>query len=248
MQRAFRDAVLHTFEVYGGRAGCGAAITAGLAAADAATEAQLRAAGVHACAPLASDSAERYAFYARGALASLALADYPYPCGFLAPLPANPVEHACDELLTPHATPLAALHRAVLTLVNASRDLPCVDLRAGALQRTPPPTLQRYNATTLVPPLEKKAAFARSLAAELVGDTDGGSAPSVPPAAAARGAATPPWHVLPSMRRPPPSQRLRGSNLGVVAWNYQACAVCGARSRGRVCACLPRGVLRLRVC
>ena len=69
VQRTFRDAVFHTLEAYGGGRGCGAALRAGLAAADAATHDQLWAAGVRACAPLAADSAERYSFYARGALA-----------------------------------------------------------------------------------------------------------------------------------------------------------------------------------
>lgn len=76
----------------------------------------------------------RYAFYARGAVASIAMLDYPYPASFVAPLPANPVQRACSLLAS--AAPsnavsaLAALHRVVLSYVNATEDLPCVDLRA----------------------------------------------------------------------------------------------------------------------
>ena len=69
-----------------------------LAAADAATPAQLAAAGVRSCAPMGPDAAERYAFYARGAVASLAMLDYPYDCEFVGVLPANPVHRACAEL------------------------------------------------------------------------------------------------------------------------------------------------------
>ena len=46
-----------------------------LAAADAATPAELRGAGIRTCAPLQPDDPARYAFYARGAVASLASAD-----------------------------------------------------------------------------------------------------------------------------------------------------------------------------
>lgn len=81
------------------------------------------------------------AFYAKGALASIALADYPYPANFIAPLPANPVQQACAALIgtpTRHDARhdvLRGLHQAVLGLVNATRDLPCVDLSAELVGR-----------------------------------------------------------------------------------------------------------------
>jgi len=174
IQQAFAAAVSHTFGTYGGHAGCADALTAALAAADAATPAQLAAAGVRACAPMGSDAAERYAFYARGAVASTAMLDYPYDCSFVGVLPANPVQHACAALVAPPprgaATPvelLAKLHAAVLGLVNTTGGLKCVDL-----------------------------------AAELVGGQVGTQLR--PRTAAAAASAT-------------------GEDLGVVAWDYQAC-------------------------
>ena len=138
VEKAFGDAVHHTFATYGGRPACGDALTAALAAADAATNADLTAAGVRACAPFRADSAERFAFYARGALASIALADYPYPTGFIAPLPANPVQGACQALVGGglNLAPLARLYSAVLGLVNASADMQCLDLTAELVGRS----------------------------------------------------------------------------------------------------------------
>ena len=145
VQAAFLAAVVSTFDTYGGSRvatagegredmGCGQAMLAALTAADSATPSELSEAGVRSCHPWRADSPERYAFYARGALADIALVDYPYPTNFIAPLPANPVRAACRRLL---AAPLSnrhsmlrSLHAAVLGLVNASRDLRCVDLRA----------------------------------------------------------------------------------------------------------------------
>jgi len=148
VQPAFLAAVAAAYDSYGAsEAGCAAALLAALHAADVATPSELASAGVRACAPLDSSSPERYAFYARGAVASIAMLDYPYPC-------------ACAALASEAEAPLPALHRAVLGYVNASGDLPCVDLRA-----------------------------------ELVGQG----------LASARGA------------------REHGSDLGVTAWNYQAC-------------------------
>ena len=68
--------------------------------------------------------------------------DYPYPCGFIAPLPANPVQAACAALRSDATTPTRALYRAALILVNASGGTPCIDLRAELSRgpaRTPAP-------------------------------------------------------------------------------------------------------------
>ena len=144
VQTLFLDAVVNTFEVYGGgRGGCGTALRRALNAVDNATIEELIVAGVRPCHAWRADSAERYAFYAKGAIADIALVDYPYPTNFIAPLPANPVQAACRVLETRsdisdaassahklRASTLQSLHRAVLTLVNASGDLSCLDLRA----------------------------------------------------------------------------------------------------------------------
>lgn len=140
VQPAFRAAYLASYRNYGGHPRCAATLENALDIAESASPAEMHAAGIQPCAPLAPDSAERYAFYAKGAMASIAMADYPYAANFIAPLPANPLLVACTALLTNSTgrTPgtgqrvvtLAALHRAVLGLVNASHDLKCVNLRA----------------------------------------------------------------------------------------------------------------------
>jgi len=130
VQSRFAAAVNRTFAVYGGKgSGCSSALHAALAAADAATPSQLVAAGVRPCDPMGGDAVERYAFYARGAMASTAMLDYPYQSRFVGLLPPNPVRRACGDLLAP-GEPLRRLHSAVLHLVNGTGALRCVDLRA----------------------------------------------------------------------------------------------------------------------
>lgn len=110
---------------------------AGLLAADSRPSSQeLIDAGLLPCHPLGPNSAEQYSFYARGALSSLAMLDYPYPCEFVSQLPANPVQVACS-LMADQRSPLAALHRAVLMYVNASGDLKCIDLDAELVGKRP---------------------------------------------------------------------------------------------------------------
>ena len=119
IQQRFAAAVNHTFDTYGGHARCAASLTASLAAADAATPAQLEAAGVRACGAMGAEAAERYAFYARGAMASLAMLDYPYACGFVGRLPANPVHRACATL-TAAATATATATAATATATGGA--------------------------------------------------------------------------------------------------------------------------------
>jgi len=159
VQAAFYKAYVATFSKYGGAEGCGAALETALRAADNATETQLLEAGIKPCSDTAkSNMAEQFAFYAKGAVSSLAMIDYPYPCSFITPLPANPVQKAC-AILTTEKNPLTALNMALLLYVNATGDLPCL-----------------------------------SLADELVG-----------------------------RRTSIHTQRLKATDLGVTAWNYQAC-------------------------
>ena len=209
VQARFYDAVVSTFERYGGDSSCGAALGAALRTADQASVADLAAAGVRPCEmPFEADDVERFAFYARGALADIALVDYPYPADFIAPLPANPVREACAQLVSDSSArvspplggapppPLAAdsspvhtlqsLLRTVLLLTNATRDLRCLDLRS-----------------------------------ELVG---GSSSPSrsawlKPPSPATRRGSLQLQHSIASST----PAGVGSSDLGVRAWNYQAC-------------------------
>jgi pimeloyl-ACP methyl ester carboxylesterase len=131
VQADFEAAFFDTFAKYGNDSSCGCNLIAGLAAADSHPSSQdLIGAGLLPCDPLDSNSAEQYAFYARGALSSLAMLDYPYPCQFVSHLPANPVQVACSLMSDQSGSPLAALHRAVLMYVNATADLKCIDLKA----------------------------------------------------------------------------------------------------------------------
>lgn len=205
-QRAFHLAVTRTFERYGDdsatvASGCGAALDGALAAAAAASTDELARAGVRPCRPFGRDAAEKYTFYARGAMASIALADYPYPCSFIAPLPSNPVQHACQALLRPPTPPnatisptaeervasLSALHTAVLGLVNASGDLRCVSLDEELVGDREPPAEDA-----------------------LLGTLSAGRGARPPAASRA-------WQQLRTRWRE------RETNLGTVAWNFQAC-------------------------
>ena len=266
VQSVFRDAVVNTFKIYGGAGSdggngggssdgggdCGAALLAALAAADSATTTELDAAGVVPCHTWRSDSAERYAFYAKGAVADIALVDYPYPTNFIAPLPANPVKAACLHLISrsdagapvagappsgaaavPHATnrrsaaarapsgvsalrvsALRALHSAVLGLVNASGDLPCLNLRAELVGQ---PTRRQpaKDALFAVGEPMHSARLRTFLRRPPPLATD------LPPEGVARTSQSVEHSASSSSSSRPSSS---SSALGVTAWNYQACA------------------------
>ena len=128
VQESFLDATYNTYKEYGGAAGCESALRTAFEAASSATLSDLLAAGLRPCVALEEADIERFAFYAKGALSTIACVDYPYPTSFIGLLPANPVEAACS-LLQPSATPLASLLSAVLLFVNGTRELRCLDLR-----------------------------------------------------------------------------------------------------------------------
>ncbi len=134
IQSDFEAALIDTFSKYGNDSDCGCNVIASLAAADSGPSGQeLLDAGLLPCDALGPDSAEQYSFYARGALSSLAMLDYPYPCEFVSHLPANPVQTACSlmsSMLHRNGSSLAALHSAVLMYVNATGNLKCIDLNA----------------------------------------------------------------------------------------------------------------------
>jgi len=139
----------------------------------------------------------QFAFYAAGAASSLAMVDYPYPCGFMSPLPANPVQAACAVLLQGGGSDepvvqIARLATVALQYVNASGDLPCFDLDAELVGH---------------PEANKPAA---------AGDATAGSG---------RGRSVGKGRGLRStgVKTNPTAPHVRSSDLGVTAWNYQAC-------------------------
>ena len=207
VQALFLDAVVSTFDRYGGHRSCGTRLREGLRAVDRASTAELVAAGVRPCVALQAGDAERFAFYAKGALADIALVDYPYPADFIAPLPANPVQEACAQLVNsssysgtrsesdyiiygaPSAleTPsqvrvLQSVLRAVLLLVNASADLRCLDLRSELVSSSSP---SRQAWLRPASPMQRRSSL---------------------------------WS-----RGLPLAVGVGSSDLGVRAWNYQAC-------------------------
>ena len=200
IQQRFAAAVNHTFDTYGGHARCAASLATSLAAADAATPAQLEAAGVRACGAMGADAVERYAFYARGAMASLAMLDYPYACGFVGTLPANPVRRACAALTAASAKTATAVAAtvtggAVIEAGAASAAASKAEVEAEAvasLRKLHTAVLQLVNATGALGCVD--------LAAELVGSQVQ-------------------RHLHPEAR----GATRGGSDLGVTSWNYQAC-------------------------
>jgi hypothetical protein len=167
IQKTFFDAFVATFD--NAAEGCGTVLNEALDLAANASAADLVAAGAIFCSDDSDDDdddsgddgndggdddiVEQFLFYAKGATSSLAMIDYPYPCRFIAPMPANPVEAACSQLLAPTSTTttaaskeqddgpsssssstnealLASLVTVVLQYVNSSSNLSCMDVGA----------------------------------------------------------------------------------------------------------------------
>ena len=103
VEKDFKSAFISAFAIYGGVDGgssdqCGLSLTNALQHLDEATPEDLI--FVKSCTPLTDQvHVERYKFYVKGAVSSLAMLDYPYPCNFVAPLPANPIQEVLDLLL-----------------------------------------------------------------------------------------------------------------------------------------------------
>ena len=226
VQTAFSAAVEHTFTTYGGRPGCGRALRTALAAADAATNSALQAAGIVPCAPLEQDSAERYAMYARGAIASIAMVDYPYATDFIAPLPANPVHAACDALTgsarggsggdtSGGGSDTSGGSGSGGSGSGGSGGSGSGGSGSGSGSGSSDATtlLSRLHAAVLGLVNASNDLRCVDLRSELVGGVVGGNG------GGAASGERPARALSPTARRP----GLRGTSLGVVAWNYQAC-------------------------
>jgi len=128
IQQQFEDAFIATFET--AISGCGSRLLAALAA-DFTLDEVLSA--VPVCDP-ATASVSKFMFYARGAISSLAMIDYPYECEFISALPANPVTLGCSSIVTDSHSALDVLVGLTNLYVNATGDLPCFDLGAELVQ------------------------------------------------------------------------------------------------------------------
>ena len=133
IQTFFDNAWQNTFEM--ASPGCGAALKYAIMKLEdpaSTTYETLEAAGMKSCensVGIEEDYLKKFIFYAKGAISSLAMIDYPYPCSFIAPLPANPVKLACDNILKGGDLSEAEKVVGIVDLyVNASGDLKCYDL------------------------------------------------------------------------------------------------------------------------
>jgi pimeloyl-ACP methyl ester carboxylesterase len=133
VQAAFRDAFVASFEA--AEEGCGDELEGLLVALEKVSDEDLLSSSIPFCSP-APSLAEKYAFYAKGAISSLAMINYPYPCSFISPLPAHPVTQGCQNIvLQPALSPLEKIQGLVNLYVNNTGDLTCLDVAAELVGR-----------------------------------------------------------------------------------------------------------------
>eukprot|EP00747_Dinoflagellata_sp_TGD_P061015 gnl/TRDRNA2_/TRDRNA2_152328_c1_seq1.p1 gnl/TRDRNA2_/TRDRNA2_152328_c1~~gnl/TRDRNA2_/TRDRNA2_152328_c1_seq1.p1 ORF type:complete len:417 (+),score=62.22 gnl/TRDRNA2_/TRDRNA2_152328_c1_seq1:36-1253(+) len=127
-QALFWNATLHTFRKYGSEV-CADEVAEGvkILARSGATVSGRQSMGriFSTCHPLSSQHAARKLLrFLLGAVASLAMIDYPYPCNFVTPLPANPLKYACASA----GSALARLRAILDTYLNSTGAVPCYDV------------------------------------------------------------------------------------------------------------------------
>ncbi|GMI33835.1 hypothetical protein TrCOL_g11870 [Triparma columacea] len=129
-QDAFYEAFLETYETT--EQGCGYELDRLITALrDVSTYTDLLDGGLIPCShgPLDYDTAPFWS-YALGALATMACVDYPYPTGFIAELPGEPVKMACRGILREGEGGVKKIVEAVNVYVNYTGGLECWDLDA----------------------------------------------------------------------------------------------------------------------
>eukprot|EP01079_Euglenida_sp_SAG-EU17-18_P005953 gene5954-5842_t len=82
------------------------------------------------CTPITTlpGGVEKLLFYLKGALATMALADYPDACDFVTPMPAYPVRVGCSTMLGPAHSDmevLSSLRMLINVFLNYTGQLPC---------------------------------------------------------------------------------------------------------------------------
>jgi dipeptidyl-peptidase-2 len=80
------------------------------------------------CSPLKASQVHHLVLWAVNAFPTLGMCNYPYPADFMAPLPAWPLNYACEQTMLAE-TPLEALFAASALLYNGtSGTLPCFNI------------------------------------------------------------------------------------------------------------------------
>jgi hypothetical protein len=104
-QKQFLDAILYDLDKFGIE-GCAAAFSSALAQVEeygkSLTNRIHLAETFQMCSPGTFEkekSAGKLLFYVKGAIATMAMLDYPYPCDFVTPMPGNPVNYGCKRML-----------------------------------------------------------------------------------------------------------------------------------------------------
>lgn len=142
-QKQFWDATLATFAEFGGRAGCDVDVQTALDAVARLGQDVPGRAGLSdafaTCSPLETPlHVKQLLFYIRGAVATMAMADYPEPTSFVTPMPAFPVAFACGRWDAAAASPQANLNALINVFLNFTGVLPCHDTRAELLGESAP--------------------------------------------------------------------------------------------------------------
>eukprot|EP00945_MAST-04E_sp_MAST-4E-sp1_P007606 g7606.t1 len=124
-EKAFYDSTIGVFNKYGGDSVCGDHISSLVETLPGFPYHDLTSA-FRTCSPLkTSGDLEKLVFYVKGAFATLAMLDYPYPTTFVTPMPGKPVQVACERFRKSGYRTLAGLNEAMNVFVNFTGSLRC---------------------------------------------------------------------------------------------------------------------------
>ena len=124
-EKAFYDATINVFNKYAGDGTCGTHISSLIDTLSEFSYSYLTSA-FRTCSPIKdSRSVEKLIFYIKGAFATLAMLDYPYPTTFVTPMPGKPVLVACNRFRKFGYNTLSGLNEAMNVFVNFTGSLKC---------------------------------------------------------------------------------------------------------------------------